>query len=158
MEGGDHAANERVNMILFGYLLSLKQDFKIPVCDWCQIVCKPLYVRSFTYSIIWDLDAKCTMLGRSHVVYEWIERSRFDYSLSLEHVCEAWISSRNKIANEGVHQAIFRYMFPKKQKRGQDDGGYRARCQWTSQRDSVRLHTTQLRIKSSNLPCSTKAK
>ena len=98
------------------------------------------------------------MLGHSHVVYEWIERSRFDYSLSLEHVCEAWISSRNKIANEGVHQAIFRYMFAKKQKRGQDDGGYRARCQWTSQRDSVRLHTTQLRIKSSNLTCSTKAK
>ena len=25
MEGRDHAANERVNMILFGYLLSLKQ-------------------------------------------------------------------------------------------------------------------------------------
>ena len=25
MQGGDHAANERVNMILFGYLLSLKQ-------------------------------------------------------------------------------------------------------------------------------------
>ena len=93
-----------------------------------------------------------------HVVYERTRRSPLDYSLSSKHRCEASVSMRHSITNELFHPAIFRYMFAKKQKRGQDDGGYTARCQWTSQRDSVRLHTTQLRIKSSNLPCSTKAK
>ena len=52
MEGRDHAANERVNMILFGYLLSLKQRLQTSRVDLMSnrmqtVVCTFLHVFDY---------------------------------------------------------------------------------------------------------------
>ena len=133
MEGGDHAANERVNVILFGYLLSLKQRLQTSRVGLMSnsmqtVVCTFLHV--FEY-----LTFRCEMYDtRSQSRRLWMNvlNSLFNYSRSSNMYVKLEFSMRNKIANEEGHQAIFRYMFAKKQKCDQDDGGLRSRCQWTS--------------------------